>query len=191
MANMVPHLPVLTVISTLRTVGEEFADDFVAALPALLSGLVFLTLAFFVIRIVQWVLRSVLEGIYPRDEQLIVDLVVIVVRLLLWFAAGLALLNIVGMQELAASLGTATGFIALGIALALKDMIADTVAGFYLLQDPDFNEGDTVETASVSGDIVTIDLRKTRIREEDGDLVVVANRDVEKRWTQIPDETAT
>lgn len=186
---MAPFVPVFTVISTLRTVGEEFVHDFVAALPTLLGGLVFLTLAFFVIRIVQWVLRSVLQSIYPSDEQLIVDLVVIVVRLLLWFGAGLTLLNVVGMQQLAASLGTATGFIALGIALALKDMIADTVAGFYLLQDPDFNEGDTVETASTTGVIVAIDLRKTRIRQDDGDLVVVANRDVEKRWTQMTGES--
>lgn len=187
---MFPSVPVSTVTSTLRTVGDEFVADFVTALPQLLAGLVFLTLAFLVIRIVQWILRSVLDGIYPEDEELIVDLVVIVVRLLLWFAAGLALLNIVGMGQLAASLGTATGFIALGIALALKDMIADTVAGFYLLQDPDFNEGDTVETASVTGDIVSIGLRKTRIRQDDGDLVVVANRDVEQRWTQMTDQKA-
>jgi len=63
-------------------------------------------------------------------------------------------------------------------------MIADTVAGVYLLQDADFNEGDRVTTASVTGTVVGIDLRKTRIREESGDLIVVANRDVEKKWVQ-------
>jgi len=63
-------------------------------------------------------------------------------------------------------------------------MIADTVAGVYLLQDADFNEGDRVTTASVTGTVVGIDLRKTRIREESGDLIVVANQDVEKKWVQ-------
>ena len=48
----------------------------------------------------------------------------------------------------AASLGTATGFIALGVAYALSDMIEDTVAGVYLLRDPDFAVGDTVAVGS-------------------------------------------
>jgi small-conductance mechanosensitive channel len=62
-------------------------------------------------------------------------------------------------------------------------MIADTVAGVYLLRDPDFNEGDYVDTAAVTGTVVGIDHRKTRIRADDGNLVVLANRDVEKKWT--------
>jgi small-conductance mechanosensitive channel len=36
----------------------------------------------------------------------------------------------------------------------------------------------------VTGRIERIDLRKTRIRDTEGHLVVVANRDVEKRWTR-------
>jgi small-conductance mechanosensitive channel len=63
-------------------------------------------------------------------------------------------------------------------------MIADTVAGVYLLQDADFNECDRVTTAAVTGTVTGIDLRKTRIRDESGDLIVVANRDVEKKWVQ-------
>ncbi|MFQ3319668.1 MAG: hypothetical protein ACI80F_001740 [Natronomonas sp.] len=35
--------------------------------------------------------------------------------------------------------------------------------------------------------IARIDLRKTRIRADDGDLIVVANRDVEKKWTRESD----
>ncbi|PSQ59249.1 MAG: hypothetical protein BRD23_04880 [Halobacteriales archaeon SW_9_67_25] len=66
-------------------------------------------------------------------------------------------------------------------------MIADTVAGIYLLRDPDFNAGDRVQTASVSGTIRRVDLRKTRIEGEDDDLVVLANSDVEKKWTQRAD----
>lgn len=115
---------------------------------------------------------------------MIVDLSVVVIGGLLWFGALLVLLKIVGMGEVAASLGTATGFVALGVAFALKEMIADTVAGVYLLRDFDFNVGDDVETASVTGTIASVDLRKTRIRKPDGDLVVAANRDVEKRWTR-------
>lgn len=165
-----------------ETVIAEFVSGVIVALPKVFSGLVFLTLSYVTIRIIRSTLRSVLVRVYPQNQRLIVDLLVTVVNLFLWFGVALALLKIVGMGDVAASLGTATGFIGLGVAFALKEMIADTVAGVYLLRDPDFNEGDVVDTASVSGTITGIDLRKTRIRADDGDLIVVANRDVEKKW---------
>jgi len=165
-------------------VSSQFVTNIVAVLPRLLSGLVFLTLAYLLIRLIRRALRSALSRLYAREQQLIADLVVTVVTLFLWFGVGLTLFKIVGMGDVAASLGTATGFVALGVAFALKEMIADTVAGVYLLQDPDFNEGDLVTTAAITGTVSRIDLRKTRIRGEDGDLTVVANRDVEKKWVK-------
>ncbi|SEH37792.1 Mechanosensitive ion channel [Halopenitus malekzadehii] len=169
----------------------EFLEDLIAAIPRIVSGAVFLLFAYLVIKVVLTVTRTVLDRVYPDEERLIVDLSVAVVGLFCWFGAALALLTIVGLGEVAASLGTAGGFIGLGVAFALKEMIADTVAGVYLLKDPDFTPGDRVETASVSGTVSEIGLRKTRIRADDGELVVLANRDVEKKWTNRSRTAAT
>jgi small-conductance mechanosensitive channel len=163
---------------------SEFADGVVGAVPRLLAGVLFLSLAYVAIRATLRIARGLFERVSPEQQRLVVDLSVTVVGVFLWFGAALALLKIVGLGEVAASLGTASGFIGLGVAFALKEMIADTVAGVYLLRDPDFNAGDEVTTASVAGTIVDIDLRKTRLRTEEGDLVVLANRDVEKKWTR-------
>lgn len=173
-----------------RTVIVEFLDGVIGAIPRALSGIVFLILAYLAIKLILAVARRVIDALYPADQRLIVDLAVAIIGVFLWFAAALALLKIVGLGEVAASLGTAAGFIGLGVAFALKEMIADTVAGVYLLRDPNFNEGDRVDAASVKGEVTKIDLRKTRIRAEDGTLVVVANRDVEKKWTNHSEATA-
>lgn len=174
---------------------EETVVQFVAAVvswvPRLLSGLLFLAVAYLFIRAVRYVVRSLLERVYPANQKLVVSLAVAVLNVFLWFGASLALLKIVGLGEVAASLGTAAGFIGLGIAFALNEMIADTVAGVYLLRDPDFNEGYRVETANVTGTVEAIDLRKTRLRTDEDELVVLANRDVEEKWTKDPvEETA-
>jgi small-conductance mechanosensitive channel len=168
----------------LEAVLREFVNGILSAVPKVALGVLFLAIAYVVIKVVVAVVRSFLERVYPSSQRLVVDLWVALVAVFLWFGAALALLNVVGLGDVAASLGTASGFVGLGVAFALKEMIADTVAGVYLLRDPDFNEGDVVESASVTGEIVSIDLRKTRLRAEDGDLVVVANRDVEKKWRQ-------
>lgn len=169
-------LPAILVEAT-----SEFLLRIEAQLPRLLGAILFLVLAYVVIKLVQTVVRLVLSRLYPAGEQLVVDFGVLVVTVALWFGAALALLSILGMTEVAASLGTAAGFLALGVAYALSDMIADTVAGLYLLRDPDFNAGDTVTTADVTGKVVSIGLRKSRL-EVDGDLLVLANSAVEKRW---------
>lgn len=103
----------------------------------------------------------------------------------LWFGVGLTLLKIVGMGDVAASLGTATGFVALGVSYALSNMIADVVAGVYLLRDPDFTPGDRIAADGITGELTAIELRKSRFRNDEGETVVVANRDVEKRWRRI------
>jgi small-conductance mechanosensitive channel len=167
---------------------DQFIDGILVALPRLLSGLLFLVLAYVTIKVVLRIVRAFFDRMYPANEQLIVDLSVTIIALFLWFGVALGLLTIVGLGQVAASLGTAGGFIGLGVAFALKEMIADTVAGVYLLRDADFNEGDSVETASVSGTVTGIDLRKTRIRADEGNLVVLPNREVEKKWVQRGNE---
>ncbi|WP_246987230.1 mechanosensitive ion channel domain-containing protein [Halorientalis marina] len=170
--------------ATLERSLNEFVRGIVGAVPELLAGLVFLTLAYVAIRIIQAVLRSILGRAYPTEQRLIVDFIVIVVSIFLWFGVGLTLLSIVGLGGLAASLGTAAGFIALGISYALSEMIEDTVAGVYLLRDADFNPGDTVIASAGTGVLTEIGLRKSRFRLENGDTLVVANRDVESKWTK-------
>jgi small-conductance mechanosensitive channel len=63
-------------------------------------------------------------------------------------------------------------------------MIDDTVAGVYLLRDPDFEIGDRVAVKGTEGTITAIELRKSRFRLDDGDTAIVANRDVEAGWTK-------
>ncbi|WP_311173164.1 mechanosensitive ion channel family protein [Halobellus ordinarius] len=172
-------------VTTVEQTLNEFGAGLQAAAPTVLTGLVFLAIAYVGIRLLTAVLRRTLETVYPVEQRLVVDLTVTIASVFLWFGAALTLLKIFGMGEIAASLGTAAGFIALGISYALSNMIADTVAGVYLLRDPDFNPGDEVKADPVTGTVMTIELRKTRFRNAEGETVVVANRDVEKKWTQI------
>jgi len=170
-------------MTTATDIADTFVSGVVGAIPKLVSAALFLAVAYVGIKIVTYLLRRALESVYPESQKLVVDLFVLVVSIFLWFGVGLTLLDLVGMGEIAASLGTAAGFIALGISYALSNMIADTVSGVYLLRDPDFNPGDTVTTDSVTGTVENIGLRKSRLRMDDGTLVVLANRNVETKWT--------
>ena len=173
-----------TLRETLADAVSTFAADLEAAVPAVLTALLFLALATLTIKVVTALVRRTLARLYPPEQRLVADFGALVVGVAMWFAAALALLKVLGMGDIAASLGTTTGFVALGVSYALSDMIADTVAGLYLLRDPDFNPGDTVTAAGTTGVVVDIGLRKSRLELEDGDRVVLANEKVESGWTR-------
>jgi small-conductance mechanosensitive channel len=162
----------------------EVADGVLGAVPKVITALVFFSLVYVAIKVVLTLLGRSLRRVYPADQRLIARLWVTIAGVFMWFAAALALLNILGLGDIAASLGTATGFLALGVSYALSEMIEDAVAGVYLLRDPDFNPGDRVVAQSFTGTVMAIELRKSRIELESGDTAVIANRDVEPRWTK-------
>lgn len=162
---------------------NEFVADVAGALPTVLAGLVFLVVAGVGVSIAMRVVRWVLRRTWPAAEPAYRQFVARVVSLFLWFGVALTFLSVVGLEAIAASLGTASGFLALGVAYALSGMLADAVAGVYLLRDPDFNPGDEVVVGDMTGVVETIELRKTRF-DVDADTVVRGNAEIEKRWTK-------
>ncbi|QCJ46451.1 MULTISPECIES: mechanosensitive ion channel family protein [Haloprofundus] len=163
-----------------------FLTQLVDAIPVLLVGALFLLIAATVVKLVLFVVRVALRRALPGESPAYRQFVATIVSVFLWFAVALSFLSIVGLEGIAASLGTAAGFVALGVSYATSGMIADAVAGVYLLRDPDFNPGDRVVAGDVTGEVVSIELRKTRMRVED-DTVVRSNAEIEKKWTKLDD----
>lgn len=138
---------------------------------------------------IKYLSKAVREAFsHKYEENTILDLIENSSKGLMWFSAILIGLSLLGFSQIAASLGTAAGFLALGVSLALKSVLSDTVAGVYLAKDPDFNNGDNVEVDGSKGVVQEVGLRKSRIELESGDLRVLNNSDVEKKWTKIKEE---
>jgi small-conductance mechanosensitive channel len=163
----------------------ELVGGVETAIPRLVSGIVFAAVAYVAIRAVLALFGAFLRRYYGERQELVARLAVAVVGTFLWFGTALAFLKIVGLGDIAASLGTAVGFIALGVSYALSEMIEDAVAGVYLLRDPDFEIGDRVLVGKTEGTVAAIELRKSRFELDNGDTVVLANRDVEAEWTKL------
>ena len=176
-------------IDSLDEAIDQLIGGVLAILPDLVAGLVFLALAAVGIKLAMVLVRAGLRRALPGESPVYRQFMATLVAVFLWFGVILSFLSIVGLELIAASLGTATGFLALGVAYALSAMIEDAVAGVYLLRDPDFSAGDTVTVDDLTGEVVTIELRKTRFRV-DGDTVVRANAGVEKGWKKHGEPSA-
>lgn len=149
----------------------------------ILTALAVLTAAGIGITRLSLIVRKALS--HKFEEKTVLNLLEDIFKGIAWFSVTLIVLGILGFNQIAASLGTAAGFVALGVSFALKNVLSDTVAGVYLAKDPDFNNGDTVEVDGVKGEVKDVGLRKSRVKMDDGNLRVINNTDVEKKWTLI------
>jgi small-conductance mechanosensitive channel len=95
-------------------------------------------------------------------------------RLLLILAAGWFLIAGVWGVDLSAAL-TALGVTSLVISFALQDTLSGLASGLTLLVDQPFGTDDWIESGDVEGRVIDVNWRATRIRDRNGDLIVIPN----------------
>ena len=98
---------------------------------------------------------------------------------------GLAIIGaIVSMQFLAAvgvnlaPLLASAGVAGVAIGLAAQNIVKDMLNGILILIEDQFNVGDTVKLAGLSGTVEAMTLRKTLVRDGDGTLYVIPNSQI-------------
>jgi small conductance mechanosensitive channel len=100
-------------------------------------------------------------------------------------ATGLAIIGaIAGMQILdalgvnLAPLLASAGIAGVAIGLAAQTIVKDMFNGILILVEGQFNVGDTVRLAGLSGVVETMTLRRTTVRDADGTLYVIPNSQI-------------
>jgi small conductance mechanosensitive channel len=90
--------------------------------------------------------------------------------------AGLQFLATLGVDlgPLLASAGVA----GIAIGLAAQNIVKDVLNGMLILIEDQFNVGDTVRVAGLSGTVEAMTLRKTTIRDADGTLYIIPNSQI-------------
>ncbi len=100
-------------------------------------------------------------------------------------ATGLAIIGVIaGLQVLAtvgmnlAPLLASAGVAGVAIGLAAQNIVKDMFNGILILVEGQFNVGDTVTLAGVSGTVEAMTLRKTTVRGGDGTLYIIPNSQI-------------
>ena len=85
----------------------------------------------------------------------------------------LAILSLYGVnvKSILAGLGIGTAI----IGLAFQDLAKDLIAGFTIITEGEYEIGDTIEVNGFMGEVISIGLRTTRIRNFKGATKIIAN----------------
>jgi small-conductance mechanosensitive channel len=92
------------------------------------------------------------------------------------FLAILEILPILGLNL--GPLLTSAGVAGVAIGLAAQNIVKDCFNGFLILIEDQYNVGDSVRIAGVSGTVEAMTLRRTQVRDADGVLYVVPNSQI-------------
>jgi small-conductance mechanosensitive channel len=86
--------------------------------------------------------------------------------------------TVAGFGVILAAFATLAGALALAVGFAAQDLIANFVAGVFILRDKPFDVGDYIEWDGNSGIVREIQLRVTKLDTFDNELVTVPNSDL-------------
>ncbi len=95
---------------------------------------------------------------------------------IIWLITGLQILAALGI-DLAPLLASA-GVAGIAIGLAAQNIVKDVLNGILILIEDQFNVGDKVRLAGLTGTVEEMTLRKTTVRDDDGTLYIVPNSQI-------------
>lgn len=86
----------------------------------------------------------------------------------------LAILTIYGIDV--TTVLTGLGIVGLVVGLALQDFAKDIISGFTIIFENQYAVGDTVTINGFKGEVISVGLKTTRIKNYDGEIKILANR---------------
>lgn len=151
-----------------------WVDSLVLNLPNFLLALLIFILASWLSRNLQGFTNKYLRKIIKQASirsliSNVVSILVIVIGLIL----ALSILNLDGTLK---SLLAGAGVAGLAISLALQGTLSNTFSGLFIAIKDEIKIGDWIETNGYSGKVIGIDLRNTKVKEADNNIVVVPNK---------------
>ncbi len=173
-------------MSNFQSQTEELIESIAAAAtdatPRLVLAALFLLSAAVAVRLVMRRIDSKLTVVAGNSAE--ARFLEVLLRSVLWFGISLVALSLLGFEQLATALGTASGFLALAVAYGMREALSEAIAGLYLINDDRFVRGRRVSTDDETGVIEHVGIRRTKLRTEaNGELTVIANNRVEPKWT--------
>lgn len=154
----------------------EMVNSFWGNLPYIIVGVVVFVLFFLIAKGVQ---RTVYYGSRKARLDSMLSSLVARIAYFVTLVVGLAVASVVvfpGISPGDLFAGLGVGSVALGF--AFKDVLQNLFAGFLILLYRPFHVGDQIKIKEFEGTVQEINVRATKIKTYDGELVVMPNNDL-------------
>lgn len=149
---------------------------FILALPNFLLAVLTVVVSWLIARGVRNVVTRLLRRVSQSDQ--VTYLLSQIVYIAVLTAGTFIALGILGLQKTVASLLAGAGIIGLALGFAFQDIAANLMAGIYLSVRRPFRRGHLIKTQDYFGIVQEVNLRWTEIVTQQGQLVLIPNKQV-------------
>ncbi|WP_256295692.1 mechanosensitive ion channel family protein [Haloarchaeobius salinus] len=155
----------------------QYVAPIISAITTVVIFVVVFVVLFVLGRVV--VTRAVEKSLRQRGfEETLVGLATSVTTTVVAVLAIALAATVAGFGVVLAAFATLAGALALAVGFAAQDLIANFVAGVFILQDEPFTTGDWIEWNGNGGVVREIELRVTKLDTFDNELVTVPNSEL-------------
>ena len=167
------------VVATLVVMQVESIAQLAEWGPRMIKIIGIIFVARLVVEVANLVVEEVLvkrADLNPDEKQrrlTIVPLIRSALKYLIYFTAGILILKQLEIDPTPILAGA--GIVTLAIGLGAQNLINDLVSGFFILFENYYLVGDYIKANDAEGFVEAIDIRTTRVRDEDGRLHIIRN----------------
>lgn len=106
------------------------------------------------------------------------SLILNIIKYIIVIIVTLAILSVFGVnvRSIATGLGITTAI----IGLAFQDLAKDLIAGFSIITENQYEIGDTIEVDDFMGEVISLGLKTTKIKDYKGAIKIIANHNMDK-----------
>ena len=101
-----------------------------------------------------------------------------VIGIVFYAIAVLMILNQFGFNIL--PILTGASILGLAISFGAQSLVKDIISGIFIIIDNTYNVGDTITVGDFTGKVQLIRIRKTILKDKDGDLIHLPNSEIQK-----------
>lgn len=159
------------------TIWETMIESNVTYLTKVPAALFTLAVAYIVIRAARRIIVTATS--LARVDRTVQSMILSVVSFAGWILALAAALNVIGLSQLSLAVGGSVALIAMALATGLNSVTQDLMAGMFLIGDDEFAVGKRVKAGGIEGVLEGLTIRKTKIRDDNGQVHTIPNRSVD------------
>lgn len=152
----------------------EIYNDLMLYLPKLPAVLIVLGAGTLVIRFLKAATSRIMRRM--RLDETLISFVNAFLMFALWVFLISLVFSVLGFPQISVAFSGSIALILVGVASNANSMIQDLLAGIFLIADPDFKVGAVVKVNNVTGTVIGLDIKKTKVRDSEGNVHVVSNK---------------
>lgn len=197
---MTPRFTPPVQVEHIRTLADDWGDDLVGwsrhNVPKLIAILV---LAIILLHILRFIVKRLEKhskvvtttGAMLRGQQLrtLASIIASVGAFAVYFVALMQVLPLFGVDV--KPILASAGIVGLAVGFGAQTLVKDVINGFFILFENQFDIGDVIKAAGVSGTVEVMTLRKTVLRDANGTVHIIPNSEIKvvsnttRDWSQV------